>query len=172
MILLTGLIAGCSSASGTSVTTSDVAAYRDMLDRVDAAVTAYQAAMSTATPSTCPGMRDDYDHAVRPIINDMVAAASGMDSMMGMHAGSGVADMECVANLIMHELDHHHAVACTGATIDADRLEVARHVAAMRSYHDHAATRCNELDDGMGGHGWHWDDAMDGCGMGHHDGMM
>ena len=166
-VLLGALTAACTSSTPDAATAADIRTYRGLVDEVAAAAGDYQMAMMAASMSTtaCPGVHDQYDRRVRPIVVRMVDMAGSMDAFMGMHHGDGHEDMGCVAMALLDELDRHQRVACTSAGMDDDRSEAIHHVAAMTGYDDHAGLRCDEMLAGMNGHGWSWADMMGGCGM-------
>ncbi len=71
-----------------------------------------------------------------------------MDAFMDAHNGYTYADMACVANAMLQELDAHRLAACTYSALGGDQTEAARHVSVMTSFAGHAYDRCGQM---MGG---------------------
>ena len=161
-------IAACSSGSstlGSDVDTSKIASYQELVTQVDTAAAGYRTAMMDPSTSmaSCASIHDRYDAQVRPLVEQMMQMASDLDAFMTMHGGGGVADLECDATDMMDELDAHARVACSWPALADDRDEATRHVGAMTGYADHAQERCQEMQQGLDGDGWHWGGMMGGC---------
>ncbi|HEU4729566.1 MAG TPA: hypothetical protein VFT22_16825, partial [Kofleriaceae bacterium] len=167
-------LAACSSGgtSGSEISSSEVTTYEELATQVSGAAASYQASMMDAhmTLASCAGVHDQYDQQVRPLIARMMSSGGEMDSFMSAHHGGGVADVACSAAAMMQELDAHARQACGAASIEDDRAEVARHVAAMTGFDDHVGQRCREIQAGLDGQGWSWASMMDGCSGGMMDG--
>jgi hypothetical protein len=154
-----GTSTGAPGAGGRS----DITTYEQLASNTQLAVSSYRTAMagSNITPTTCDEIHDQYDARVRPWISRMMQMAGAMDDFMGDHGGGSRADMTCGSATMMDELDHHRSVACTLATVAADRAEAARHADAMSSYARHAWDRCVEMSGAADG--GTWGPMMNGC---------
>lgn len=152
--LLTLLACGGPSTSpqpDTGVASSaTIAQYQDLTASVQSAALSYGSAMGGPgmTLGACASAHDAYDAQVRPWISQMVQMSGAMDAYMDAHSGYAYADMVCVANAILQELDAHRLVACTFPTLSGDQTEVSRHVGVMTSYTGHLYDRCGQM---MGG---------------------
>jgi len=184
--------AGCGESSdvspdGSTPTTDDIAIYQQLAVKVQERATTYRMAMmapETETVADCQRMHEQYDAEVRPWVSRMVQMSGGMDRYMSDHGGSDVADHACVSGAMTHELDRHHAQACTLANLDADQEQAVRHVDAMLTYSGHMWDRSDQMVRGSDSGNWHWGPMMAGCedldghcpGMGYDDdcggGMM
>jgi hypothetical protein len=150
-------VVGCGGSSngpstGTSVASSAaISQYQGVASQVQSAALAYGTTMSGPgmTVSGCPAAHDAYDAQVRSWISQMVQMSGSMDAFMDAHGGNGYADMACVANAMLQELDAHRLVACTFATLSGDQAEAARHVGAMASYTAHVSDRCGQMTGGQ-----------------------
>lgn len=164
--LLTVVACGGSSKSpstGPEVASSaTISLYQDLATRVQSAAVAYGATMAGPgmTLSGCPAAHDAYDAQVRPWISQMLQMSGAMDAFMDAHGGYGYADMACVANAMLQELDAHRLVACTYPTLNDDLTEASRHVGVMTSYAGHVYDRCGQM---MGGQ-YTWGPAAPACG--------
>jgi hypothetical protein len=135
------------------------------------------AGAGVTTLAQCQSLESQYDGQVRPWISEMVGMAGGMDGLVSAHDGAMDADMGCVTNAMMQELDTHRSTACAAADMGTDRAEAARHVQAMSGYTTHGIQRSDEISHGMQGGSWSWTPMMSGCqngggGMGPGGGMM
>lgn len=152
-------LAACSSEPPTrSVAQTDVIAYRELLEDVVAATTHYRAVMMDPgmTACTCGSFHRDYDDKMRWFLDQMPAFAGDMDAIMMDHQAGRAADVERVTDAMRDELDQHARVACTWTDLASDRAEAARHVDAMLVLTTHATERCDEMQNGLDGHGWSW----------------
>lgn len=94
------------------------------------------------TVAGCAAAHDAYDAQVRPWISQMVQMSGAMGDFIDAHDGSAFADMSCVASAVLADLDAHHLVACTFASLNGDQAEAARHAEVMASYAAHVYDRC------------------------------
>ncbi len=152
--LLTALACGGSATSpqaGPSGASSPaITQYQDLSASVQSAAVSYGTTTSGPgmTLEGCAAAHDAYDAQVRPWLSQMVQMSASMDAFMDAHDGSAYADMACVANAMLQELDAHRLVACTFSTLGGDQTEATRHVGVMTSYAGHAYDRCGQM---MGG---------------------
>jgi hypothetical protein len=152
--LLTVLACGGSATSpqtGTALANSAaITQYQDLTASVQSAAVSYGTTMAGPgmTLGGCGAAHDAYDAQVRPWISQMVQVSASMDAFMDAHNGYSYADMACVANAMLQELDAHRLVACTFSTLGGDQTETARHVGVMTSFAGHAYDRCGQM---MGG---------------------
>lgn len=164
--LLTVLACGGSSTSpqpGTGVASSaTIAQYQDLTADVQSAAVSYGTTMGGPgmTVGGCAAAHDAYDAQVRPWISQMVQMSGAMDAYMDAHNGYAYADMVCVANAMLQELDAHRLVACTFPTLSGDQTEVSRHVGVMTSYTGHLYDRCGQM---LGGQ-YMWGPPAPACG--------
>ncbi len=163
--LLTVGCGGSSNGPSTGPTAANGAAisqYQDLTSRVQAAALSYGTTMAGpgVTLSSCAGAHDAYDAQVRPWISQMVQMSGSMDAFMDAHGGNAYADMACVANAMLQELDAHRLVACTFPTLGGDQTETARHVGVMASYTGHVSDRCGQMSGGQ----YMWDPSAPVCG--------
>jgi hypothetical protein len=138
----------------TTVDSAAIAQYQDLTTEVQSAALAYGATMAGPGMAVggCAAAHDAYDAQVRARITQMVQMSGSMDAFMDAHGGYASADMACVANAMLQELDAHRLVACTFPTLSNDQTEASRHVAVMTSYTGHVYDRCGQM---MGGqHTW------------------
>ncbi len=165
-------IAACGGPSmmpGATQGTADVTAitaYEGLTTHVQSAADSYGAAMGAPgmTLAGCSAVHDAYDAQVRPWLSQMMQASGTMDAYMDAHGGGAYADMGCVANAMLSELDAHRAAACTFATLSDDQAEVTRHVGVMGTYGSHLTARCGTMMGGASGHGYMWGPIATGCG--------
>ncbi|HEX9052428.1 MAG TPA: hypothetical protein VF841_18015 [Anaeromyxobacter sp.] len=163
--LLTVVACGRSSSSpaGPSVASSAaITQYQDLTASVQSAAVTYGTTMSdpAMTAGGCAAAHDAYDAQVRPWISQMVQMSGAMDAFMDAHNGYAYADMACVANAMLQELDAHRTVACTFSTLGGDQTEASRHVGVMTSLTGHAYDRCGQM---MGGQ-YSWSPPAPACG--------
>lgn len=164
-------IASACSTSSTNVPSdngaiaSDVTTYQQLVDDTRAAASGYETSMTDGSVTTddCRAIHDQYDAHVRPHLARMSGMAPEMDHAMESHGGMSSADVACIAAAMASELDRHHAVACTYASIGEDRAEAQRHANAMIDFCGHAAARCAEIEHGVDAGSWSWGSMMDGC---------
>lgn len=164
--LLAVIACGGSSTSPGSDDKAQIATYQDLSGRVQSAALSYGATMSapTVTVAGCSAAHDVYDAQVRPWVSQMVQMSGAMDGFIGAHDGAAFADMSCVANAMLADLDAHRRVACTFARLSDDQAEAARHAGVMTSYSAHVYDRCGQMMGGIGGHGYMWGPNAAGCG--------
>jgi hypothetical protein len=161
-------VVGCgSSSSGPSTgpavaTSAAISQYQDLASQAQSAALGYGTAMSGPgmTVSGCAAAHDAYDAQVRPWISQMVQMSGSMDGFMDAHGGNAYADMACVAKAMLQELDAHHLVACTFATLSGDQTEAGRHVGAIASYTAHVSDRCGQMAGGQ----YMWGPTAPACG--------
>lgn len=152
--LLTVLACGGSATNpqtGPSVASSAaITQYQDLTASVQSAAVLYGTSMAGPgmTLGGCAAAHDAYDAQVRPWLSQMVQMSASMDAFMDAHNGYTYADMACVANAMLQELDAHRLVACTFSALSGDQTEAARHVGVMTSFAGHAYDRCGQM---MGG---------------------
>ncbi len=150
------ILAACGGSSpnrGAAVAgDAAIAQYQSLSSEVQAAAVAYGTTMAgpAMTVDGCAAAHDAYDAQVRPWIDQMIQMSASMDAFMDAHGGQGYADMACVANAMLQELDAHRLVACTLPTLGGDQTEAARHVGVMTSYAGHAYDRCGQMIGGQG----------------------
>ncbi len=158
--------------SGTPAVASDVATYRALVRTTESAAGSYRQTMFAASmmPADCAAAHANYDAEVRPWISQMVRMSGEMDAFIDAHDGAGLADMACVANGMMDELDAHGLVACSFARLGDDQAEVSRHVAAMTAYATYADDRCGQMMNGLDHGAYAWGPMMPVCAA--HDGAM
>jgi hypothetical protein len=164
--LLTVVACGGSAkgpSTGPAIASSaTIAQYQDLTAQVQSAALSYGAAMAGPgmTLDGCATAHDAYDTQVRPGISQMVQMSASMDAFMDGHGGSAYADMACVANAMLQELDAHRLVACTFSSVSGDQAEAARHVGVMAAFAGHASERCGQM---MGGQ-YMWAPSAPVCG--------
>jgi hypothetical protein len=140
-----------SAQPGTGAASSaTILQYQDLTASVQSGALSYGTTMGGPgmTVGSCAAAYDAYDAQVRPWISQMVQMSGSMDAYMNAHNGYAYADMMCVANAMLQELDAHRLVACTFPTLSGDQAEVSRHVGVMTSYTGHLYDRCGQM---MGG---------------------
>ncbi len=163
--LILGTIAAtaCGGSAGTAgANSATIAQYQDLTASVQSAALSYGTTMGgpSMTAGGCAAAHDAYDAQVRPWISQMVQMSGSMDAFIDAHNGYGYADMACVANAMLQELDAHRLVACTYPTLSGDQTEAARHVGVMTSYAGHVYDRCGQM---MGGQ-YTWGPTAPVCG--------
>lgn len=163
--LILGTIAAtaCGGSAGTAgANSATIAQYQDLTASVQSAALSYGTTMGgpSMTAGGCAAAHDAYDAQVRPWISQMVQMSGSMDAFIDAHNGYGYADMACVANAMLQELDAHRLVACTYPTLSGDQTEAARHVGVMTSYTGHVYDRCGQM---MGGQ-YTWGPTAPVCG--------
>ena len=144
----------------------DIATYRQSVIEVRSSATAYQTSMldeATATVATCQELQDQYDSDVRPHVLQVEEWGIAMDTFMGQHGGSAMADVDCAGESILSELDEHHARACRLADLTADQAEAVRHVGVVTSYTHHLDERAAQMMNALGGGAAGWGPMMHGC---------
>ncbi len=150
------LLAACGMSRTASMSQADIAAYDQAAAGTGGAVATYRAAAETASsPAECASAVARYDAQVRPMLDRMKEMAGRMDQHMtgmGSHAG---ADMQCGMDVMVEELEHHLAVACTLPDVAADRAEAERHCDTMQAFVDHMRMRADEMGSMMGDEGMH-----------------
>jgi len=168
-----GLIAaacgGSSTDPGTGPGTADrasIASYQDLTERVQSAALSYGATMGAPgmTVAGCSAAHDAYDAQVRPWLSQMEQMSGSMDAFIDEHQGSSSADVSCVSSAMRDELEAHHLVACTFASLGDDQAEASRHADVMASYAAHVHDRCGQMMGGLDGHGYRWGPTATACG--------
>ncbi len=158
VIISTIAATACGGGAGTSPTTprtvadnATIAQYQDLTSAVQSGAVSYGGTMGapSMTLGGCAAAHDAYDAQVRAWITQMVQISASMDAFMDAHGGSAYADMTCVANAMLQELDAHQLVACTFPTLSGDQTEAARHVGVMTSYTGHVYDRCGQMTGGQ-----------------------
>src|SRR5512138_3768222 len=108
-------VVGCGGGSSSPSTGpapangAAISRYQDLTSQVQSAALSYGITMGGAgmTASACVAAHDAYDAQVRPRISQMMRMSGSMDAFMDAHGGQAYADMACVANAMLHELDAH-----------------------------------------------------------------
>lgn len=144
---------------------ADITEYQTLSAEVQSAATAYATTMAgtSVTTANCKSIHNQYDRRVRPWISRMLDMAGEMDVHIANHGGVAAADMMCAAASMLDEIDYHRSIACTFASLEADRDEAARDVSAIASYAGHVHTRCAEMLGGTDGTCCNWGPMMNGC---------
>ncbi len=94
----------------------------------------------------------------------MAQMSGAMGSFIAAHDGSAFADTSYVASAMLADLDAHHRVACTFASLSDDQAEASRHADVIASYAAHVYDRCGQMIGGLDGRGYTWGPMMTGCG--------
>jgi hypothetical protein len=156
---------GGSPGGQVTANATTITQYENLSSDVGAAMLSYGAAMNGPgmTLAGCAAAHDGYDAQVRHMVQQMIDMSGAMDAFMSSHGGYGSADMGCVANAMLAEIDAHGRIACSYATLAEDQAEAGRHVGAMTSLASHAYDRCGSMMGGLGGSGYTWGPSAPGC---------
>jgi hypothetical protein len=153
VVLLTALACGGSATNSQTAPASSatIAQYQDLTASVQSVAVSYGTTMAAPgmTAEGCAAAHDAYDAQVRPWLSQMVQLSASLDAFMDAHGGYPYADMACVANALVQELDAHRLVACTFSALSGDQTEAARHVGVMTSFAGHAYDRCGQMTGGQ-----------------------
>ena len=152
VLILALSIAACGGSSTSGVTTADVQRLNTLSQNVSSAVGTYGTQAATMTDSTsCNGAEITYDSHIRPMVSEIQGMGTAMDDKMGSLNHTSDADMECGANAMMAELDHHKTVACASATDMApNKTEAQQHIANMTQWANHEMVRSDGMGSTMG----------------------
>lgn len=142
--------AACGGATGSARDASALTAYQAVGQQMTTTLTAY-AADAAAMPdvAACDAAYGRYQGAMPPLAERMREMSQAMDQRMAQ-AGHPGFDMGCMADAMRAELGHHHAAACAGADLAADRQEAAEHVATMSRFMEHQRVRYQDAGSWMG----------------------
>jgi hypothetical protein len=164
------VLAGCGTATEPVPTDpppspDDVAAYDMLLGKVEMDVETYRFVMSVDDMSDdlCHQIHDQYEQRQRTWMGDMLELSGRLDEVMFDHAEMGRGDNTCIVNMMLNELDDHHAHACLSGNWADNKNEAMHHVEAMEAAAGYAAQRCEELMNGFTSGDWHFGPMMDSC---------
>jgi hypothetical protein len=149
-------------APGGDGTSTTIAQYQALTSDVQSAAVSYGTTMGgpAMTVEGCAAAHDAYDAKMRGWISQMAQGSGAMDAFMDAHGGTAYADLACVANGMLAELDAHRLVACTFSTLADDQAEAARHVGVMTGYTGHVSDRCAQMAGGQ----YAWGPSAPACG--------
>lgn len=109
----------------------------------------YATSMDVATEDSCISIHRAYNVDARSQIFVMTQVEADLDAAIASHGDDAYADIACSIDALITELDYHEAVACQDATIELDRAEAARHLAALTALREHLSTRSAEIAAGL-----------------------
>lgn len=140
--------------AGTDMDGGDLAALQDYQAvgaELSTVVTAYGTATAAlADPAECEALHADYADHAHQLATRMRDSGETMEGHMASRGSVGAGDTTCGADAVLAELERHHGAACTGADVDTDEQEAARHVATMTALMEHQRVRYEEAGARMG----------------------
>ena len=150
VVVLAALVAACTDPASAADPTSDqIAGYRAETNQLETVTRQYDTAIGKAAPATCIAVHRTYNLAIRPIVARIDVVDEPLDDKITARGGAAFADLDCVTQAIVKELDYHGAVACQELTIEDNRAEAARHLLALDALVEHALARVNEIETGL-----------------------
>lgn len=154
--LLAPLLAAALAACGADTAQDGgIRDFRETAQAIGAAATSYQAdAAGLADLADCTGTHHGYDAEVRPMLEHMREVAAAMDAHMAEMGGHAHADMACLAQAMLDELDRHAGAACASPDdMGPNAAEAGAHAQLMHGWAEHQGVRADEMDAMMGGMG-------------------
>lgn len=149
----TAIVTACGAGTGIDGD-ADLAAlqsYQALGTELSTVVSTYGTSTAAISdPAECDALHADYAGRASELAGRMREAGAAMQGHMASHGSVAAGDMICGADAVHAELERHHAAACTGGDVDADREEAARHVATMTALMEHQRVRYEEAGAGMG----------------------
>lgn len=109
----------------------------------------YATSMDGANDASCISIHRSYNVDARAQVFNMTQVESDLDAAIVSHGGDAYADIACSIDALVTELDYHEAVACQDATIELDRAEATRHLAALTTLRDRLVARSAEIATGL-----------------------
>jgi hypothetical protein len=159
-------VAACGASSNGNVTSNDITSFEQLALDASSASASYRTSMMGPTMNSidaCSSIHAAYYAQVQPWVSEMVQRSQVMDTKVESLGDPGGADYECVANSMMAELEHHHAMSCTSTELVLDQNEAARHSQAMNGYAMHMYDRCGQMMSAVQGHAAAWTGLYEGC---------